>query len=135
MQTNYNSLRFSLYASRIFFFMALLDILLVFLVPLIQVLILQTPVENYVSFVQAMTSSGFGGTVILIPMIPFMLLFSYTRTHKNRTFDAVLPTIGITLIVLVYIEGFYQALQMLAPALPDGIGNVVKALLTYLAGP
>ena len=58
---------------------------------------------------------GFGASAPLIFMAPLVLLFSYTRTHKNRVFDAGIPFVGVVLIIFVYLESFYQGLKMLFP--------------------
>ena len=66
-------------------------------------------------------------------MIPFMLLFSYTRTHKNRVVDAVLPLFGIALIFMVWIEGGYQTLQLYVGTLPEGFGDMMRLLIIGLS--
>ena len=47
---------------------------------------------------------GLGQAGNMIIAIPFILLYSYTKTHKNDKIDLFLPLIGIGVIVLVYIE-------------------------------
>ena len=68
-------------------------------------------------------------------MIPFMLLFSYTRKYKNRLFDTVLPLCGIAAIALIYLEGSYQAFTMFGQMLisPE-IGTALFTLLGGLLG-
>ena len=53
----------------------------------------------------------------LVALIPFLLLFSYTRKHKNNQIDALIPLAGIVLIILIYLEGGYQLLEQLVPHL------------------
>ena len=132
MQTNYNSLRFSFFTAGIFLLTAILDLIAVFVVPMAVILIGGEEMELYGELMNVMVNSGFGGSIQLLPMIPFMLLFSYTRTYKNRLFDAILPLIGIALIFCVYIEGGYQALQLYGTCLPDGFGEMIKMLITGL---
>ena len=134
MQTNYNSLRFSLFTAMTFFLTALLDLFVVFVLPFMILIIGGQDANGYVPLMNAMIDSGFGGSIELLPMIPFMLLFSYTRTHKNRILDAVLPLGGIFLIFWVWIEGGYQAAQLFSPALPENFGSMVKLLITGLTG-
>ena len=55
-----------------------------------------------------------------------MLLFSYTRTHKNKTLDMLIPVIGVAAIVISYLEGLYQFFLMV----PDMVGPPVEAFLT-----
>lgn len=134
MQTNYNSLRFSLFAAKTFFLTALLDLFVVFCLPILIVVLNGQETGGYVPLMDAMIDSGFGGSIELLPMIPFMLLFSYTRTYKNRLFDALLPFAGIALIFLIWIEGAYQALQLYSRTLPETFGAMVRILIKGLSG-
>ena len=49
-----------------------------------------------------------GQTLPLVLAIPFILLYSYTRNHKNTAYDIIIPIVGIGLSALVYVEGAYQ---------------------------
>ena len=121
MQTNHNSLSFSLFTAKIFF------------LPLLILFIGGQGLSGYAALTDAIIASGFGGSIELLPMIPFMLLFSYTRTHKNRVVDAVLPLFGIALIFMVWIEGGYQALQLYVGTLPEGFGDMMRLLIIGLS--
>ena len=134
MQTNYNSLRFSLFAARTFFFTALLDLFAVFVLPVLILVFSGQDTAGYASLTNGMINCGFGGSIELLPMIPFMLLFSYTRTYKGRLYDTLLPVFGIGLIFCVWIEGSYQALQLFGTSLPEGFGDMLKFLIMGLAG-
>ena len=134
MQTNYNSLRFSLFTAKTFFLTALLDIFVVFGIPAMILAVRGQDLNGYAPLMDTLADSGFGGSIELLPMIPFMLLFSYTRTHKNRIIDAFLPLGGIFLIFWVWIEGGYQALQIGGQTLPANFGDMIKLLITGLAG-
>ena len=82
----------------------------------------------YLSHLNAL---GLGESVLLLLLSPLMLLFSYTRTHKNKTLDTFIPFAGIALIVLVYIEGGYQFLRMapdlLASADFGGLDGLIES--------
>ncbi|MBQ4425768.1 MAG: hypothetical protein II882_08555 [Lachnospiraceae bacterium] len=132
LKTNYNSLRFSLFTSKVFLLAVLLDFLTVFIVPMILLLFLDETRITQEVLMRSLTVSGFGGSMILILMIPFMLLFSYTRTHKNRVFDAVLPLIGIAMIAFVYMEGLYQAITTVGKSIPEEISGVLQMLISQL---
>ena len=67
---------------------------------------------------------GFGRSATLLLISPLMLLFSYTRTHKNRLLDSFIPIISIVIIVLVYLEGFFQFFQ----SIPIMIQNLIGML-------
>ena len=59
-----------------------------------------------------------------------MLLFSYTRTYKNKMLDTFIPFAGIILIALVYLEGGYQLLRMVPNMLssmePGGLDSLLE---------
>ncbi len=56
---------------------------------------------------------GFGGSVYLAYLAPFVLLFSYTRTPKNKMISMLVPVAGIVAIVFVYLEAILAALPTL----------------------
>ena len=56
---------------------------------------------------------GFGNSIPLIFLAPFVLLFSYTREPKNPLLNLVIPAVGVILIVFVYLEGIHQLLGIL----------------------
>lgn len=49
-----------------------------------------------------------GETIPLILIIPFIMLYSYTRVHKDGPVDILVPMIGIGMTALVYAEVIYQ---------------------------
>ena len=49
-----------------------------------------------------------GETIPLILIIPFIMLYSYTRVHKDGPVDILVPMIGVGMTVIVYIEVIYQ---------------------------
>ena len=50
--------------------------------------------------------------ISLLFAVPFVMLFSYTRTNNNKTLDVVLPLAGIALTILTYVEVFYNFVLM-----------------------
>ena len=56
---------------------------------------------------------GVGQCIPLILAIPFILLFSYVREHKNPMIDTFIPFVGIGLTVIVYLEGIFQLIVKL----------------------
>ena len=56
---------------------------------------------------------GFGGSIGLAFLAPFVLLFSYTRKPKNELISMLIPAAGCVLIVALYLEAFHQALFFL----------------------
>ena len=55
---------------------------------------------------------GIGGSVGLILVIPLVMLFSYTKQHKNPKIDLIIPIAGVALIALVLIEGTFQVVTL-----------------------
>ncbi|MBQ9449604.1 MAG: hypothetical protein IJU60_07015 [Acholeplasmatales bacterium] len=65
--------------------------------------------EYYINTkMSAFANAGFGGSVALILIIPLVILFSYTKTHKDTKIDKLLPIAGIGLIFVIYLEGMFQ---------------------------
>lgn len=60
-----------------------------------------------------MTLYGIGQCLSLLIAVPFILLYSYTRLHKNPIIDIIIPIGGIAFIAFVYIEGIYQMITNL----------------------
>ena len=66
-----------------------------------------------------MMKCGVGQSSGLIIVAPFILLFSYTRTHKDTRIDTILPIIAIVILALMYIEGLYQVIKAVGGKLQD----------------
>ena len=92
LRTNKNSLAFSLHVCFLFFLVSILDILFVLTIP---------SASNY----------NFGQTGGLILAIPFILLFSYSKTYKEREYDLLIPFVGIILIIFAYVEAIYEIIM------------------------
>ena len=58
---------------------------------------------------------GIGKHTIMIVLIPVVLLFSYTRTHKNQNADIAIPVGGVILAVFVAVETIHQGIIMNLP--------------------
>ena len=111
--TRTNSLRFSIYTSVIFIITSLLD--LIILASLIIGIVLykgiRTPTkEALLPIFNLVTSWGFGNTLPLLFIAPFMMLYSYNKNPKRPNLDIYITMGGVILIVFVYIECFYQVL-------------------------
>ena len=75
-----------------------------------------------------------GESVPLLLMAPIMLLFSYTRTHKNKTFDLLIPAIGVVAVVLAFIEGLYQFFLMYGPTVEAALTELTPILYALASG-
>ena len=64
-------------------------------------------------FAERLLRAGIGRGVTLLPVAPIILLFSYTKEHKNPKVDTFVPIGGIVLTLLVNIEGIYFILSNL----------------------
>ena len=125
LKTNRNSFQFSRFTAIILAVAGILDIIVMGIV--LGVLASQVPegTETSFDFFQSqMTALGLGESVLLLLLAPLMLLFSYTRTHKNKILDTFIPFAGIALIALVYIEGGYQLLLLAPDLLDSGLGGM-----------
>ena len=113
LQTNANSFHFSVFATITFTIAAILDLLLALgLVICFSEASLEA--KEVTEFADAVSiamkhvdSLGIGRLTPFLIISPIFLLFSYTRTHKNRLIDVLIPIVGIVLILFVYLEGFY----------------------------
>ena len=115
-KTNLNSLHFSIALSITVLVAVIVDFfLMVFLV------FFTLPAAAYESGadfssalfeqVDVVTSWGFGQTIVMIFVIPFIMFFDYKKTHKNPVIDALIPVAGIALIIIIYIEGGFEVLK------------------------
>ena len=64
-------------------------------------------------FSERLLRAGIGRGITLLPVAPIILLFSYTRDHKNPKIDTFVPIGGILLTIMVNIEGIYFVLSHL----------------------
>ena len=108
--TNLNSLQFSTYIVIQFVVFAVLDMLImVFLAAGIsdRFAYLEDPMT---AAIEAVSAWGFGKCGPLILTIPFIMLFSYTRSHKDTRPDIVINIVGVAILFLIYIESLYQVI-------------------------
>jgi hypothetical protein len=140
--TNRNSLHFSVFAAVLLLVAGLLDLL--FFLDIASYEILETLKLDNLSNVNLLdpnlmlgaTAMGFGNAVQLLLMPPFVLLFSYTRTHKNKMIDIFIPIVGIVCILFIYLQGSYQIIRILP--LPkinlDEISTLLNRVKTVVNG-
>ncbi len=108
LKTNLNSLHFSISASVFLLVVAILDIILYFVVAAVIEKTSPLVIEGVVSGADLAQRLGFGQSFVLLLVIPFIMLFSYTRTYKPSSIDMIIPTVGMVGFVICYLEGFYQ---------------------------
>ena len=108
LKTNLNSLQFSLFASILFAVVAVLDLLLLALLPLLFKGCFTAAADPVRASLEAVSSWGFGYCGSLLILAPLMMLFSYSRTHKSNLPDLLIPVSGIAGLSIVYLESAYQ---------------------------
>ena len=89
LRTNKNSLSFSIHVCVLFLTVSLVDLLLTIFVPMS---------SNY----------NFGQCAPLFIAIPFIMLFSYSKTHEDKNMDLIIPFVGMLLLVFAYWEAIYE---------------------------
>ena len=122
-KTNAHALNVSINICIIFVIAVLLDVILsiVFSVVYCESTFDVVNEQTLLASVSFMNGIGFTGSVVLVLAIPFVLLFSYAKTHNNKNVDKLIPVIGVALIVFVYIEGVFRVLTV-------NISNIVKKI-------
>lgn len=110
LQTNANSFHFGLFSTIVFIAVALLDVIIAIIGGAVIASINSFNSEEgvaVISAIQTMTAMGFGKTLPVIFIAPLFVLFSYTKTHKNKMIDIIIPIAGIAITVFILLEGFY----------------------------
>ena len=67
--------------------------------------------QAILSYINIADSIDLGGGIVLLITAPFLLLFSYTRTHKDNRFDLILPFAAIAVSILCAVEILFQMLR------------------------
>ncbi len=121
LKTNANSLHFSVYTCIIIVITVIIDLIaMIFVTAIIytstvgaEVAESGEAISEILNALVAATKLGFGESAALIFVIPFVLLFSYTKTYKDSLVDKLVPVGGIGLVGVVFIEGIFQILCVL----------------------
>ncbi len=136
LETNANSLHFSIHASITFIIAAVLDVAIFIIFSTLMtagdvIAAGEQVIENEEMFTNMATraasvvqAAGFGESIVLLFIAPFVLLFSYTRKHKDTKMDLLIPMIGIAAIVALYAEAAFRAVC--------GLPNILKMYLESL---
>ena len=109
--SNLNSLQFSMFTSVLFIIAGIVDFIICIVVADIMSL---GPLSMYADapekILDIVMSWGLGDGTVLMLVAPLLMLFSYTRAYKDTKMDIFIPVIAVIAIVLLYMEGLYQAL-------------------------
>ena len=143
-KTRLNSLQFSVFSSIMILITGVIDVLLLIGFSAVDVVVKnmdqleqienaskQALEEMSMASARGVEGWGIGAHFTMIYIIPIILLFSYTRNHKNPNADLAIPIGGILLAVFVGIEGLHQGLLMNLPII---MNMIREALNTYLGG-
>ena len=109
VKTNRNSFRLSLMMAVTFFIIAVIDLLVV-LIPVLNVSKGNPDSEQAMTLLNVLNGFTIGKSACLLFVVPFILLFSYTKKHDNEKLDKLLPVIGIVLVIFAIIETLFFAL-------------------------
>ena len=120
--------KFFLYTSIILIVTSIID--LIILITIIIAIIISkgttTPTsEEILPIYNLVKSWGFGDTLPLLFIAPFMMLYSYNKKPKNPNIDLYITIGGVVLIVIVYVECFYQVFASV-PEYLQSFFNVLK---------
>ena len=114
LETNANSLRFSIFTAVLFVIAAIFDfILLVVISAIVMPGITAAEGAEYMTAVTMVSGWGFGESIMLLILAPVVMLFSYTKIPKNQKYDIFVPAGGAALLVLVFLEGIYRIVCMI----------------------
>ena len=120
LKTNINSLHFSIATSVCMIVAAIVDAILYAVLG--KVLIPGYEGATLDDGLAIANQLGFGSSISLLLVVPFIMLFSYTRTHKPSAIDVIIPNVGMAAFVICYVEGFYQFIIRL-PIIINGLFN------------
>ena len=124
LETNANSLHFSVHACITFVVAAVIDGLILMAMTLLlsagdvmaageateQVLQNGEMMKGIVNrTLQVALAAGFGESLVLLVFAPIVLLFSYNRKHRNTLVDSFIPLAAVGVIVALYLEAGFQA--------------------------
>ncbi|MDY6367116.1 MAG: hypothetical protein SPL13_01160 [Clostridia bacterium] len=111
LKTNANSFQFAIFTSIIIAVVVAIDLATLFIIS--SVIEHVNDIGKIITVAQWIYSLGIGQAWPMLLTVPFILLFSYTKTHKNPSIDLVIPMGGMGLTVFVYVEGIFLIIRIL----------------------
>ena len=128
MMTNRDSLHFSIVASITSLIAGLVDFLIFILFVFKEMLVTGVDAVQVETFQPVILTLGFGDSIGLILLAPILMFFSYNRESRNKTFIALIPVVGVFLIILVYLQGTYQLLNQLPEFLMSRMDKIIDLI-------
>ena len=142
LKTKANSWRFSAFAAKIMIIAGILDLVLYIVMTVafaadglsgteaVAEGNEQVIADMLTKVADIMMKCGVGQSSGLILVAPIVLLFSYTRSHKDTRFDTILPIVALFFIALITLEGVHQILVQAGGQLQD----ILQGLVGMVAG-
>ena len=127
-KTNAHSLRFSIMISIIFFVAAVIDLIVFFGASVAVAVGLGGDDEAVINAMNVIQSLGFGNSFALLLIIPIVIFFSYTKTHKNPKLDKLVPIGGVGLIAFVFLEGFFQVFVCNVGPIVENLREIINQI-------
>ena len=133
LKTNVNSLHVSLIAIVFLIILIVVDYICYFFIGALEIQYFGPMLGGSTEEIKAaaesvLKSCGFGemGNMLIWPIL---LLFSYTRTHKNVFIDGGIAVLAVICIILIYIDGTYGIIRNALVMFKDsGILDMVEML-------
>ena len=113
LHTRKNSWDFSLFLAVALVVVSVLDIVLFIRITSMEMAHIDAEAAAAANITPAAMVMGFGDSIMLWPLAPLVLLFSYTREPRNPGMGMMIPVAAIGIMVLLYLEAGHQALPLL----------------------
>ena len=113
LHTRKNSWDFSLFLAIALVVVSVLDFALFARITIMEMAQIDTEAAAAANITPVAMVMGFGDSIMLWPLAPLVLLFSYTREPRNPSMGMMIPIGAIGIIVLLYLEAGHQALPYL----------------------
>lgn len=117
LTTNAHNLQFDIVLGIIFAVAGILDLIVTIILLFTFSEVNDIDITNLHTFKQVLNFVqpwGFGKGISLLFFSPITLLLNYRKKYSNKTrnIDMLIPLIGMALFVLVFLEGFYQLMNI-----------------------
>ena len=106
LSTNRNSLSFSKHLSYLIAVVGGIEFFVILVISTILILN-GAAAEEATAFINLLS---LGDCSVMIFVIPFIMLYSYSRDYKDTRIDMMIPLGGIALTVFIYIESIFQVI-------------------------
>ena len=124
--TKAHSLKMSIIIAVVFLIIGVLD--------LITYLVISSSMSKLIADEAALSQQlfaidkiGVGNALSLIFITPLIMLFSYSKEHKNTLVDKIIPAVGIALLIFVYVEGTFEITV-------NGLESFLNVINSYIDG-